>query len=280
MPGTGQPGAGQPGAGQPGGGQPGGGRPGAETPPTQPAADAEVRTIFYRNQMAAPSVVSMLEREYVAVDRDQVYSAPWLGPIEGEPRSIGTLTGFALSSDRGSTLRQFHQVNVRTSAPARVGDQLRSFRVTRALPQVGSVVTPTGLLTVTAVHDSGAVAVVAKEYGRIQPGDLVDALPEFEAAVGVRAQDVTGGSEAMIMGFASNSQLKDIGQHAFLDLGSDHGIGVGDEFVLFSDATRSDVRGRLQVVSVTPTAATVRVMSMVDDVFRRGVIVRLVRQMP
>jgi hypothetical protein len=84
----------------------------------------------------------------------------------------------------------------------------------------------------------------------------------------------------MIMGFAGTAQLNDTGQHAFLDLGSDHGIGVGDEFVLYSDAVRTDVRGRLQVVGVTPTSATAMVVSLTDDVFKQGIIVRLVRQMP
>jgi LysM repeat protein len=243
-------------------------------------AEAEARTIFYREKEPTASVVAMMDREYVAVDVDQVYSAPWLGPLAGEPRNTGAIRGFAFPTERGSTLRQFHQVDLRTDEPARVGDRLRSFRVTRSVADVGQVVTPTGLLTVTAVHDSGAVAVVAKEYGRVQPGDLVGQLPTFSLEVGRQARDVAGGPEAMIMGFAGGSQLKDIGHHAFLDLGANDGVGVGDEFVLFSDAVRSEVRGRLQVVSVTPTSATARIVSMSDDVFRQGVVVRLVRRMP
>ena len=245
-----------------------------------PSADSEARTIFYRNQPEAASVVGMRDREAIAVGVDQVYSAPWLGPVEGVPASIGTLLGFALTSDRGSTMRQFHQVNLRTDAPVRVGDQYRTYRVTRTIPRVGQVVTPTGVLSVTAVHDSGAVAVITQEYDRVQNGDLIGNLPPYSIEAGQQAADVTGGSEAMIMGFAGTSQLVDVGQHAFLDLGTDHGVGVGDEFVLFSDAVRTDVRGRLQVVGMTPTSGTARVVSLTDDVFSQGVIVRLVRQMP
>ncbi|MEX2467624.1 MAG: LysM peptidoglycan-binding domain-containing protein [Gemmatimonadota bacterium] len=273
----------EPGGGTPGGGgvPGGGGEPDrAQRPAQDGVSRADARTIFYRNQPEAASVVGMRDREYVAVDADQVYSAPWLGAIEGEPEHLGRLRGFALPTDRGSTMRQFHQVDVRTDAPVRVGEQYRTYRVSRSIPRVGQVVTPTGILSVTAVHDSGAVAVITKEYDRIQVDDFVGAMPEYSMEAGRYAADVTGGSEAMIMGFAGTSHLVDIGQHAFLDLGTDHGVGLGDEFVLFSDAVRTDVRGRLQVVSVTPTSATAHVVSLTDDVFRQGVIVRLVRQMP
>lgn len=252
----------------------------APDPEADPAGEGEYRTIFYRDQEDRPSVVSMMEREYVAVDADEVNSAPWLGPPEGDPEHVGVLRGFAFDTDRGSTVRQFHQVSLDTDETVRVGDRLRTFRVTRSIPQVGQVVAPTGVVSVTAVTDSGAVGVVTQEYERIQTGDLLGPLPEYSMTEGVRAEDVTGGPEAMIMGFANNAQLRDVGQTGFIDLGSDHGVGVGDEFVLFSDAVRTDVRGRLQVVGVQPTAATVRIVSLSDDVFRQGVIVRLVRQMP
>ncbi|MCA1790047.1 MAG: LysM peptidoglycan-binding domain-containing protein [Thioalkalivibrio sp.] len=225
-----------------GGGAPGGGgQPAQPVQPTQgPAVSAaDARTIFYRNQPDAASVVGMREREYIAVDIDQVYSAPWLGPLVEVPQHVGTLLGFALSTDRGSTMRQFHQVNVRTNEPVRVGDEYRTYRVSRTIPRVGQVVTPTGILSVTAVHDSGAVAVITEEYDRIQDGDLIGPLPPYSMVAGQYAADVTGGSEAMIMGFAGTAQLNEIGQHAFLDLGTDHGIGLGDEFVLFSDAVRT-----------------------------------------
>lgn len=272
------------GGGIPGGGVAGAGQPGPAQPQAQPSGPAssaaDARTIFYRNQPEAASVIGIREREYIAVDIDQVYSAPWLGPLEGVPEHVGTLLGFALPTDRGSTMRQFHQVIVRTDAPVRVGDEYRTYRVSKAIPRVGQVVTPTGILSVTAVHDSGAVAVITEEYGRIQNGDLIGALPPYSMVAGQYAADVTGGSEAMIMGFGGRAQLNDIGQHAFLDLGTDHGIGLGDEFVLFSDAVRTEVRGRLQVVGLTPTSSTARILALTDDVFRQGVIVRLVRQMP
>lgn len=261
------------------GGQPSTGGP-APTGPGGALMPGEIRTIFYQDRTPPQSVAGMMERSYVAVDADEVYSAPWLVAPELLPEHQGTLVGFALEDERGSTLRQFHQVQVRTDAPMRVGDRLRTYRVTRRIPRVGQVVVPTGLLSVTAVHDSGAVAVVSKEYARIQPGDLVGPVPAYDIAAGQYAQDIADGEAAMIMGFAGTAELTDLGHHAFLDLGSEDGVGIGDEFVLYSDAVRSDVRGRLQIVSVEPTTSTAVVVSLVDDVFDRGVIVRRVRQMP
>jgi hypothetical protein len=273
-------GGGQPSGGgepaQPGGGQPSGGMPGQTT---GPSGDEEMRTIFFRQQQPAISVMAMMDLEYVAVEMDEVYSAPFLGPLMEAPAHLGTVRGAALES-RSDVVRQFEQITLDTNAPVRVGDQLRTYRVTKSIPAVGQVVTPTGLLSVTAVGDTTAVAVVTKQYGRMQPGDLVGAVPPYELRVGQEAQNVSGGPEAMIMGEAGTQQLNDMGHNLFIDLGSDHGIGIGDEFVLFSDAVSTDVRGRLQVVAVQPTSSTVRIVQLSDNVFRQGVIVRLVRQMP
>ncbi len=283
MAGGGPGGGGQPsGGGQPGdppGGEPGG-MPGQQPGQTTgPAGTEEMRTIFYRQQEPVASVMAMMDEEYVAVDVDEVYSAPFLGPLLETPEHVATVRGPAIQS-RSPAMRQFQQVTLDTDAPVRVGDQLRTFRVTESIEAVGQVVTPTGLLSVTAVGDTTAVAVVTKLYGRMLHGDLVGTVPSYELTPGVQAQAVTGGSEAMIMGTAGPQQLNDLGHKLFVDLGSDHGVGVGDEFVLYSDAVRTDVRGRLQVVSVQPTSSTARIVHMSDDVFRQGVIVRLVRQMP
>ena len=70
------------------------------------------------------------------------------------------------------------------------------------------------------------VAEVRKVYGRIVAGDLVRPLPEYSPEPGAQAEPISGGSEAMIMGFAGNQVITDIGHIAFLDLGSDDGITI------------------------------------------------------
>ncbi len=83
----------------------------------------------------------------------------------------------------------------------------------------------------------------------------------------------------MIMGFEGQQTMAGIGNVAFLDLGSDDGISVGDEFVLYGDAVPTDREGALQVIGVQETIAAARVITMRDNVFHRGAVVRLVRAM-
>lgn len=240
----------------------------------------ETRTVFFSDPSAAGTgVVGMEDVQRLAVPRDLSYSAPWLQPFGTETRHDGTIVGFADPAERGSTIRSFHDARLDMTAATRVGAQLQVFRVERDIEMVGQVVVPTGVITVTAVTPEGAVGTVTKEYGRIQPGDMVRPLPNYPLALGQKAQPVSGGSEAMIMGFAGTATLNDIGQLAFLDLGANDGITIGDEFVLFSETRADDPRGSLQVVAVTDRAATARIMSMDDDVFDRGVVVRLSKKM-
>jgi hypothetical protein len=96
---------------------------------------------------------------------------------------------------------------------------------------------------------------------------------------GVYAEEVSGGSEAMIMGFAGTHVLTDIGHVAFLDLGSDDGITIGDEFILYGQAVPTSEDGTLQVIGVSETTSSARVLSMRNDIFRQGVVVRLAKKM-
>jgi hypothetical protein len=164
-------------------------------------------------------------------------------------------------------------------APARVGANLQIFRVDRTIETVGRVVIPTGILTITTIGDGYVVATVLKEYQRVQPGDLVRPLPAYTPRPGVYAEEVPGGSEAMVMGFAGQQVLSDLGHIAFLDLGSVDGVTVGDEFILYGQAVPTAREGSLQVVGVSDNTSAARILSMTDDVFKQGVVVRLAKKM-
>jgi hypothetical protein len=153
------------------------------------------------------------------------------------------------------------------------------YRVDHTIESVGQVVVPTGVATVEAIGDGEVIAIVRKEYGRILSGDFVGPLPMYTGEDGVYAQEVSGGPEAMIMGFAGNHVLTDIGHIAFLDLGSDDGVSIGDEFVLFGESISTAREGLLQVVGVSETMAAARVLHMADNVFQQGVVVRLDKKM-
>ena len=240
----------------------------------------EVRTVFYQDTAAQRARLDRGRAEdRIAVSPDAVYSAPWLIGLIGDPEYSGQITGFTDPSARASTIRSFDRVRIDMPAPARVGANLQIFRVDGTIESVGQVVAPTGVLIVTTIGDGFVVGTVTKEFARIQPGDFVRPVPTYAPTPGQVAEDVTGGSEAMVMGFAGKQVLSDLGHVAFLDLGSDDGILIGDEFVLYGDAVPTQRRGSLQVVGVTPTTAAARIMSMVDDVFHQGVVVRLSKKM-
>lgn len=239
------------------------------------------RTIFYDNQaeQAAIEIQAAMEYDYVAVSRDATYSAPWLIRAGEVPTSSGHIAGRGTRGSRSETIRSYEQIRVTMPAPARVGATLQLFRVSRTIPGIGQVVTPTGTATVQTIGNGEVVAVVTKEYDRIMVGDLVRPLPEYTVQRGQEAEAVSGGSEAMIMGFAGNHTITDVGHIAFLDLGSDDGIAVGDRFVLFGRSVPTDRDGLLQVVGVTENTASARVLMMADNVFRQGVVVRLTGKM-
>jgi len=245
-----------------------------------PRPTGEVRTIFYTDTAAARVAAVRQTGSYVPVSSDAVYSAPWLIGIETEPESTGVVEGFAdRTAERASTIRSYQRVRVSMPAPARVGAHLQLFRVRRAIEMVGQVVQPTGVVSVTTIGDGYVVGTVLKEYDRIQPGDLVRPLPSYTERPGMLAEEITGGSEAMIMGFAGDQVINDIGHIAFLDLGTDDGVTIGDEFVLYGVAVPTAREGSLQVVGVTGQTAAARIMSMSDDIFRQGIVVRLSKKM-
>jgi hypothetical protein len=250
----------------------------AATPPVIPMAGQ--RTVFYRDTTnGSTGIVRGAETAYYAVSADAVYSAPWVVRFDMEPEHDGVLVGFATTAQRGSTIRSYELVSVDMEVPARVGDMLQLFRITRSIEDIGQVATPTGVLTVSAIGNEGVVGRVLKEYARVQPGDFVRPLPTYEIQPGQYAQEIVGGSEAMVMGFAAPAELNALGRVAFLDLGSDDGVTIGDEFILYGSSLETHTEGTLQVVAVTETMASARILSLTDNVFSRGVVVRLAKKM-
>ncbi len=242
----------------------------------------EERTVFYEDTAGARrSFVSSSEASYVAVPRDIVYAAPWLVPVGEEPTAVGTLDAFAEGVQRSETPRGWDRVHLvfEGEAPP-AGTQFLTFRMTKTIETVGRVATPTGTVTLSEVSGREAVGIVGKEYARIGLGDLLAPMPDYAARAGQFAEEVAGGTEAMVMGFAGTAVIQDIGAVAFLDLGSDHGVGIGDEFEYVNELLGRDVvEGRLQVVGVKPATASARVIGLSDAVFQPGLVVRLARKM-
>lgn len=251
-------------------------------PQEAPAAPGVPRTVFYQDtSVARAGVIRAEQRAFASLTRDAVFQAPWLVALEREPANLGMLDAFAGGASLSRTARAWDRVHlVFNGAAPPVGTNLLTFRVTRTIEGVGQVASPTGVVTLSEVEGNEAVAIVAREFDRVSLGDLLAPLPEFALAADQVAQPVAGGPEAMVVGFAGRAELQDVGAVAFLDLGRDHGVGLGDEFEYVNRLAGSDVvEGRLQVVGVSPQTAAARIVSITDAVFRQGLVVRLSRKM-
>jgi len=129
----------------------------------------------------------------------------------------------------------------------------------------------------------GVVAVVESQFARLLVGDLVRPLPAFTARPAEAIAPATGGAEATILAFAVAHELQSVGDHAFLDVGSEQGVRIGDEYVVvWSDAPEwnQEVEGRVKVVSVLPGVSTARILEVENPVFIPGVRLRPSRRVP
>ncbi len=249
---------------------------------TAPGTDmAHRHTIFYQDTSLSEENAAGMEANLVAVSRGQVYAAPWLTRGVQDPGHLGVVAGRSDLPNPSQTLRTYERVTLDLpGASPGVGDVFLLYRVTRTIDKVGRVVSPTGTATVTDVGPNGVTAVITHEYGRILVGDLVGPLPDYGLTRGESASSVSDGPEAMIMGMAGSSVVPGLESIAFLDLGSDDGVAVGDEFELRDwSATGNVVEGRLQVVGVKARMSSARVVNLRGDVFRQGVVVKLAKKM-
>jgi hypothetical protein len=248
-------------------------------PPAEPLA--QERTIFYDAEPAGTAAaVRGTELLRLAVSRDMAHQAPWLIALGETPAHVGVLEGFAGGVSRSSTPRGYQRVSLSFQGDApRVGSRLLMYRVFRTIENVGEVVVPTGVVTIESPGDGGAIGIITREYQRIQLGDLLGPLPDLTLTAGQKAEPVDDGPWAMIVGFDRGSALKDVNVVAFLDLGENGGVAVGDEFDYVNpEAGEGHVEGRLQVIGVTADRASARIVQMDDVVFRPGIAVRLARK--
>ncbi len=152
------------------------------------------------------------ELSRVAVPVGLVLSAPWVVRLGQEPEYLGEIRDFATGAIRSETVRQYNRVEIDfLGTPPPAGTRLQTFRPDKIIETVGQVMVPTGVVTVSEVDGSKAVAVVSRELDRLTLGDYVRPLPEYTPRPGQQAEPVSGGGEAMVMGFAGRAVLHDIG---------------------------------------------------------------------
>jgi LysM repeat protein len=228
-------------------------------------------------------VGSVFRRTLWDVTPEDFYSAPWLIPPGTIPESTGSLVAFEvepepLAYSANSARPFFDRLHVVVEGPMpTVGQRLQVFRVDREIDDVGHVVTPTGILVVQTLATDGVVATVESQFGRILLGDLVRPLPPFTPVTTDALMDATTGMEATVLSYATERGVQIAGNFAFLDVGSDDGVRIGDEYVLIGGTAGGfpgQVEGRVKVVSVLQDVSTARIIGLENPVFLPGVRLR------
>jgi hypothetical protein len=247
-----------------------------------PQEVAPGRTVFYRG--SRPTFMgTVAPRPLLDVTPEQFYSAPWLIPPATIPERTGQIHDF--QADAGSlpraadnSARPFDRLHVTIEGPLpTVGARLQAFRVDREISDVGQVVVPTGILVVESLGLDGVVAAVEAQFDRMLLGDLVRPLPPFVPVTADAVIDASTGMEANVLSYATEREVQLLGAFAFLDVGSDDGVRIGDEYVLIggpNGAWPGQVEGRVKVVSVLQEVSTARIVHLENPVFVTGVRLR------
>ncbi len=226
-----------------------------------------------------------------AVPRDVFYAAGWLIPVDGHFGHVGRVAGFATdargrASDRWAAL-PYDELELRfDGAGANVGDRFTTFRVGPEIEYIGHVARPTGIVTVTRVTADGAVAVLSDEYARVQKGDLLSPLAGYPLVGGATAEATGRDLTGRVLTFQEAHLVKSLGAVAFIDLGRESGVSVGDEFTVHAGVRRggrveadSPILGRLQVVGVHDSHSAARITDVRGSLTAELLAVRLVAQM-
>lgn len=256
-----------------------------------PPRSPEQRTIFYQTSgmgLGGGEVMAAEERPWMAIPQDIFYSAAWLVPaeVEGPPAHLATIKEFRKEGviHTRTTAQAYEELRLELTGDRRPseGDLLQTFRMTRTI-DAGRVATPTGLLTVTELTDSGVVAVVSNEYARVQLGDMVRMAPPFDLEPGFGAEPYRSGIEGRIIGFEREQQIQGLGHVGFVDVGRADGLQVGDELEAMapeSEGWSDQVAGRLQIVNLQENRASFRIVGVIYPVIGTGTRVRVSGRLP
>ncbi len=262
-----------------------------QAPPRTPG-----RTVFFprvsaTETNAANQVASRVQDASVllrAVPHDVFYSAGWLIEKEAVPseiigRAVEPADVYAGVVKRIGVM-PFERVRVAIDGPLpQIGERLLVVRTGRRITDIGDVVIPTGILTVSSHDDPGVVAVLTNEYDRVKFGDYVLPLPPLNLAVGMVAQATTSDLSGHIVTFRVNKELYSLGDIVYLSLGLGEGVRLGDEFMVNApeDSGWSGAFvGRLQIVGVRADQSIARIVHVEEALFEEGLTVSLVARMP
>jgi hypothetical protein len=222
-----------------------------------------------------------------AVPHGLVYAAEWLEAPGTQTPAVGTvgaLLGVQISGTSRGSARVGEEVfiNPADGTHVEVGDLLQSVRTGWSDRKLGTVQKPTGVLVVTEVDATEIKARVSSEYDRIRVGDRARPAPDYRPVPDDFPLPVSSSLSAVILGFSEERRIQGFGARAFLDVGADEGIEIGDLFRAHVGQPGPSFgleRARLQVVRVQGNLTTARVVSITHPGLAIGDRLRLVGKM-
>jgi hypothetical protein len=269
--------------------------PGAAGPAQTASRDG--RTIFYRGDdgpRPRPDRMTVLpagSANFPVVRMGDFYRAGWVAPASevspvGRVAELISPTVVPLSRQPAVQVYDRVFVQVRPGAQMAIGDRVQFVRQSRELQPHGFVFLSTGIGTVADVQEGVATVVVVRMYGQVVMGDMVLPVERFPVPSGVMPAR-SSGLQARILGFEIPNPLQAVEQLAFLDVGRAAGVREGDEFEVYLPreardwGTRPEIPvARVQVVKVTQSTATARIVNLAQPAVAVGLPVRRVAAMP
>ncbi len=248
----------------------------------EPAVVGRPRSRFFRDLTAQLGIRKFEDRPYLILSRGSVWGAEWLGPkVVEDVEFDGVIESFIGDEDL-RTVQPYMRVRIGFSEgfSPRVGDPLQVYRPVRTVEGLGSILRPTGVLSVTRNDQAATEGVVLQLFGRIRLGDFVRPAPAFDLQPGQYPEVVSSRAVATILEFGEVHAVNGLGLVAILDKGSENGVETGDEYVLFAgDGSTEEVLGRLQVVATEASTSSARIVGVEGSVFTTGLSVHLDRKM-
>ncbi|MEX2582155.1 MAG: LysM peptidoglycan-binding domain-containing protein [Gemmatimonadota bacterium] len=261
---------------------------------SQAPTAAPSRTVFFvgePDRTAQGSTVRLTAREEVPVVPSGIFFGAGLLAADAELAPVGQLVEVISPTvvDRSAPpqIQPYDRVNVALSgAGVAIGERVHLVRPGRELLPYGRIYIPTGSALVLSVEAGTATLEVDRFYERIDVGDLVFPMPNYEVASGVTPVPAMG-LEGELLAFRSPQPVASTEDVAFVNLGGASGVVVGDEFEAYLPAVQQEwgrrpevVVARLQVIRVARLTSAVRVTALEQPALEEGIPVRLVARMP
>lgn len=215
----------------------------------------------------------------ILVARSSTWSAEWLGQADVE--SDGRIVSFVTEGDlRTAFPYTWVRLDLEPGFRVRLGDALQIYRPARVNPELGVVLRPSGVLSVTRVSPNTVEGLVLEVFGLVHEGDLIRRAPAFDLRPGDLPVAVTNRTAATVIEFGELHQLYGLNQVVILDKGSQDGVDIGDEYVTFSgDGSTEEVVGRLRVVLTEDGTSSAEIVTLEAPVFEVGTAIHLDRKM-